>query len=212
MSRKRLGNNPLSFIRSTRDADEAVSNVEPIIRKQTSAAEELEPEPEPTAPAVPEAAAEAASEVQQPVASEAEALAPAAPEPTPEPEAPTAKVQPVSEPTAPPPAEATAPSIKPLPDPLQVEFPEPDTSDLPKYMTFDEKISVLFRSDQVEYLDQIAKVVMRKRSRRNKKERITKNTVLRAMVDYFKGRVFDYEEITDEEELLQRLVDSQPRT
>jgi hypothetical protein len=84
------------------------------------------------------------------------------------------------------------------------QFPEYSTEEKPKYLTFEEKISVLFRGDQVKFLSQLERIIMRNRSRPHRKERITKNTVLRAMVDFFQEWVFDYREIADEETLRER--------
>lgn len=75
----------------------------------------------------------------------------------------------------------------------------------PKFKTFDIKLSILLRHDQLEWLSSIERKVMKNRSSKNKKERITKNTIIRACLDLIKELDFDVREIADEAEFLLHL-------
>ncbi|PIX16576.1 hypothetical protein COZ71_07345 [Candidatus Desantisbacteria bacterium CG_4_8_14_3_um_filter_40_12] len=75
----------------------------------------------------------------------------------------------------------------------------------PKFKTFDIKLSILLRQDQLDWLSLLERKVMKNRSSRNKKERITKNTIIRACLDLIKEIDFDVREIADEAEFLLHL-------
>jgi hypothetical protein len=79
------------------------------------------------------------------------------------------------------------------------------TSEVPKFQTFEVKLSILLREDQLDFLEQLTREIMTSRDSANKKERITKNTILRAFIDAFKDLDVDTESIPDEEELLKRI-------
>jgi len=83
------------------------------------------------------------------------------------------------------------------------EFVKP--SKQPKFKTFDIKLSILLRQDQLDWLSLIERKTMKNRSSRNKKERITKNTIIRACLDLIKELDFDVREISDEAEFLLHL-------
>ena len=58
---------------------------------------------------------------------------------------------------------------------------------IPKYQTFD-KVTALLTTNQKDGLDRIAKRIMKQRSKEQKgieKERITANTIMRALIDNF---------------------------
>ncbi|MEW6621501.1 MAG: hypothetical protein AB1422_19570, partial [bacterium] len=76
---------------------------------------------------------------------------------------------------------------------------------LPKFKTFEVKLSILLRTDQLEFLTELERKIMRNRSTQNKKERITKNSILRAYIDVLSSVEIDKSEIRDEAELLRRL-------
>jgi hypothetical protein len=84
---------------------------------------------------------------------------------------------------------------------LKVDNKPPDH--IPKYQTFEAKLSILLTSDQHKYLEDVVSRVMR--NRRDKKERITKNSVLRCLVDFMQTLDVDFENIPDEKDLLKRL-------
>ena len=80
-----------------------------------------------------------------------------------------------------------------------------ENSEVPKFETFDIKLSVRLRGDQLELLEKLTRDIMRNRDRANRKERITKNTVVRACLDALREVEFDTVNISDEEELRQRI-------
>ncbi len=78
-------------------------------------------------------------------------------------------------------------------------------SNQPKFKTFDVKLSILLRQDQLDWLSLMERKIMKSRSSRNKKERITKNSLIRACLDLINDLDIDVREIADEAELLNRL-------
>lgn len=78
------------------------------------------------------------------------------------------------------------------------------SSKVPKFQTY-EKLTVRLKASNLEYLDKLEKKIMRSRSSRNKKERITKNSILRCILDTISKREIDTQEIPDERELLKRI-------
>lgn len=79
------------------------------------------------------------------------------------------------------------------------------TSNQPKFKTFDIKLSILLRQDQLDWLSLVERKIMKNRSSKNKKERITKNSIIRACLDLINDLDIDVREISDETELLNRL-------
>ena len=80
-----------------------------------------------------------------------------------------------------------------------------ETSEVAKFETFEVKLSVLLRNDQLEFLERLVREIMGSRGRDCRKERITKNTVVRVCLDVLQGVGFDRVDISDEEELLRRV-------
>lgn len=84
----------------------------------------------------------------------------------------------------------------------------PDTSgrkeSLPKFQTFDVRLTSLLREDQLDFLDKLIRDIQKNRSREYKKERITKNTLIRVFIDAFMETKIDTSNIPDEETLLER--------
>lgn len=76
---------------------------------------------------------------------------------------------------------------------------------IPKFKTFDIRLTVLFREDQLTFLDKIVREVNKNRDPEYRKERITKNTILRAFVDAFQNTKFNFKNISDENTLLARI-------
>lgn len=79
------------------------------------------------------------------------------------------------------------------------------TIKVPKFETFEVKLSILLRGDQLDFLEKLTREVMKKRDRANRQERITKNTVVRACIDMLREVEFDTANIPDEEELRRRI-------
>ena len=78
-------------------------------------------------------------------------------------------------------------------------------SRVPKFRTFEVKLSVLLTQDQLDFLEKFTRNIMINRDRDNKRERITKNTIIRAYIDALKDLDIDINNIPDQETLLQRL-------
>ena len=68
-----------------------------------------------------------------------------------------------------------------------------------------EAITVRLRGDQLEFLERLTREIMGNRERDSRKERITKNTVVRACLDALREVGFDSSNIPDETELLRRI-------
>jgi len=76
----------------------------------------------------------------------------------------------------------------------------------PKFKTFEVRLTTLLRDDQLEFLDKLVREIKKNRSREYRKERITKNTLIRVFIDAFTHSKFDTKNIPDEKELLSRVL------
>lgn len=76
---------------------------------------------------------------------------------------------------------------------------------LPKYKTLD-VLTLRITNEDFEFLHNLEREIMKNRSKENKKERITKNTIMRAMLGCFKNVKFNRENIPDENELRIRIM------
>lgn len=76
---------------------------------------------------------------------------------------------------------------------------------IPKFKTFEVRLTTLLRDDQLEFLDKLVREIKKGRTAEYRKERITKNTIFRAMVDAFLQADLNLVNIPDEETLRQRL-------
>lgn len=89
------------------------------------------------------------------------------------------------------------------------ELDKPKTEQLPKFMTFEVRLSILIREDQLEYLEKTVRSIMKKRrGGSGAKERVTKNTVIRAMIDALRKVPFDTAGVPDEEALRVRIEEA----
>ncbi len=79
------------------------------------------------------------------------------------------------------------------------------TKVVPKYKTFDALTLRISRED-FEFLHNLERDIMKNRSSENRKERITKNTIVRAMLSCFRNIKFDKDEIPNEAELRARIM------
>ncbi len=84
-----------------------------------------------------------------------------------------------------------------------VRDPEPETP--PKYKTFD-ALTLRISSEDFEFLQKLEREIMKNRSKENKKERITKNSIMRAMLACLRNVKFDTKDIPDENELRVRMM------
>jgi hypothetical protein len=76
------------------------------------------------------------------------------------------------------------------------------TSELPKFATL-LPVTARLSEAQIEFLDTMERRIMRNRRRR--KERITKNTLIRAAIELLMSLNWDFTDIADEEELIRRI-------
>jgi len=76
---------------------------------------------------------------------------------------------------------------------------------VPKFQTYPIKLTVRIGEDHLEYLSKLERKIMKNRSAQNRNERITKNSILRAVINVLKKVDMDTAEIPDEETLERRL-------
>lgn len=76
---------------------------------------------------------------------------------------------------------------------------------IPKFKTYEIKLTLRLAEDHLNFLSELEREIMKNRSSKNKKERITKNSIIRAMLESLKLIDFDKKEIPDEKELKSRL-------
>ena len=76
---------------------------------------------------------------------------------------------------------------------------------LPKYKTFD-VVTLRISREDFEFLHNLEREIMKNRSKENRKERITKNSIMRAMLGCLKNVEFDRKDIPDENELRIRIM------
>ena len=89
-------------------------------------------------------------------------------------------------------------------DPLYREYMEVQKR-VPKYQQLDVKLYVLLRDDQLEFLAKLTRGIMKNRTSEYKMERITKNTIIRALVDNLKELELDIRNVPDEDGLKKRI-------
>lgn len=80
--------------------------------------------------------------------------------------------------------------------------------EVPKFETYDIKLTVRLSDKHLNYLSNIEREVMKKRSKKNRKERITKNSVIRSIINALSNIEIDTFEIPNEEELTKRIKKS----
>lgn len=78
------------------------------------------------------------------------------------------------------------------------------SSKVPKFQTY-EKLTIRIKPSNLEYLDNLEKKIMRNRSSKNRKERITKNSIIRCILDVVSKLPIDTNEVSDERELFKRI-------
>jgi hypothetical protein len=77
--------------------------------------------------------------------------------------------------------------------------------DLPKFKTFDVRLTSLLREDQLEFLEKLIRDIRKNRTSEYRKERITKNTLIRVFIDAFMDKKIDTTNIPDEKTFLERI-------
>ena len=76
---------------------------------------------------------------------------------------------------------------------------------MPKFQTYEIKLTIRLKEDQLQFLSSLEREIMKNRSSANKKERITKNSIIRAIIDIFQDLNIETNEISDEGVLLRKL-------
>ncbi|MBA7501042.1 MAG: hypothetical protein GH144_10340 [Clostridia bacterium] len=79
------------------------------------------------------------------------------------------------------------------------------TPAVPKFRSFEVKLSILLRENQLGFLEKLTREIMTSRDSGNKKERITKNTIIRTLIDALKDLDINKTNIPNETELLKRI-------
>ncbi len=87
------------------------------------------------------------------------------------------------------------------------EVLEEKSEKIPKYKTFEVRLTSLLREDQLEFLEKLIREIHKNREPQYRKERITKNTLIRVFIDAFRNVKFDIKNIPDEETLLERVLE-----
>ncbi len=77
---------------------------------------------------------------------------------------------------------------------------------IPKFKTFDVRLTSLLREDQLDFLDKLIREIQKNREPQYRKERITKNTLMRVFIDAFMNIKIDTSNIPDEETLLEKVL------
>ncbi|MGI9534639.1 MAG: hypothetical protein ACR2NW_06795 [Thermodesulfobacteriota bacterium] len=82
-----------------------------------------------------------------------------------------------------------------------------DKPNKPKFESYDVKLTIRLNESQLDFLTNLEREIMKKRSKENKKERITKNSIIRSMLNVFSENdiEFNKSEIPDEDELTKRI-------
>lgn len=77
----------------------------------------------------------------------------------------------------------------------------------PKFENYGIKLTVRLNEKQLDYLSSLEREIMKNRSSKNKRERITKNSIIRSLINVFEQNSSDLEkaEIADENELEKRI-------
>ena len=78
----------------------------------------------------------------------------------------------------------------------------------PKFESYEVKLTIRLNEEQLDFLTNLEREIMKRRSKDNKKERITKNSIIRSMLNVFSEYGFDFNksEIPDEDELTKRIL------
>ncbi|MGB9643345.1 MAG: hypothetical protein ACP5JO_04730 [Candidatus Ratteibacteria bacterium] len=76
---------------------------------------------------------------------------------------------------------------------------------IPKFQTFEIRLTVPFSQHHLEFLDRLQREILKNRDSSYKKERITKNSIIRACIDAFRETQINLKNIPDEQTLLERL-------
>ncbi|MCM8784630.1 MAG: hypothetical protein NC827_00015 [Candidatus Omnitrophica bacterium] len=90
---------------------------------------------------------------------------------------------------------------------IQEDKEKVEIKGIPKFKTFEIRLTTLLREDQLEFLEKLIRDIHKNRSPQFRKERITKNTLIRVFIDAFQNVNFNIKDIPDEKELLKRVLE-----
>lgn len=82
---------------------------------------------------------------------------------------------------------------------------------VPKFETYQVRLTVRFNEEHLEFLSGLERSIMRNRSARNRGERITKNSIIRSLVNLASQITLDANEIRNEKELEMRIREAAQR-
>lgn len=77
---------------------------------------------------------------------------------------------------------------------------------VPKFETYEVKLTLRLNDEQLDFLTNLERNIMKNRSSKNKKERITKNSIIRSSIELLKTISFDKSEISEEKVLVERIL------
>ena len=102
----------------------------------------------------------------------------------------------------------TGTTVRPKPPRRPAALPRKRAGEkVPKFQTFEVRLTALLRDDQLEFLEKLVRDIRKNRTSEFKKERITKNTLIRVFLDAFREANLDLSNVSDEETLLARVLD-----
>lgn len=80
-----------------------------------------------------------------------------------------------------------------------------EKKEVPKYESYEVKLTVRLSEEHLEFLSSLEREIMKSRSKINRKERITKNSIIRSIINAFRDLGYEKTEISTEEELTRRI-------
>lgn len=81
-----------------------------------------------------------------------------------------------------------------------------EVENIPKFETYEVKLTLRLNDEQLNFLTNLERSIMKNRSSKNKKERITKNSLIRSSIELLKTINFDKSEISEERVLIERIL------
>lgn len=84
---------------------------------------------------------------------------------------------------------------------------DPDKQTKPKFESYNVKLTIRLNETHLDFLINLEREIMKERSKESRKERVTKNSIIRSMLNVFiENEIeFDKSEIPDEHELTKRI-------
>lgn len=88
---------------------------------------------------------------------------------------------------------------------IEEHVKEKEYSEVPKYESYEVKLTVRLSEEHLDFLSSLEREIMKNRSKVNRKERITKNSIIRSIINVFRDLDYEKTEISTEEELTRRI-------